>query len=85
MSRHSSTPDSQLKQHIRHDAQQSIPPQGTSNMPVERFFTASQAWIQQVSSQNLSNNTVLPEKNIPELPDLPKAPPRSFLTPLQDS
>jgi len=54
------------------------PPQGTSTILVEQSFTASQAQIQWVSSQNLSNNTVFLKENIPKLLDLPKAPLQIF-------
>jgi len=77
MSRQSPTPDSWLEWHIRQEAQWPAPSRGASTIPVERPFTASQARIQWVSSQDPPNITTLPEENVLEHLELPDIPPRS--------
>jgi len=62
---------------MRWEAHQTTPSKGTSTTPVERPFTASQAWSQQMSSQENPDDTILPEENLTEYPDISEIHPRS--------
>jgi len=56
---------------------------GTSGTSVEHFFTASQAWTQQLSSQEPFDNTItiLSKENTPNLLELPETLSRSPMPP----